>query len=91
MHAHICECASQGFPCPYRREVFGFLIFFPWTRTIFIARDLWTWRGREETRVMPYSSESERCSVLQCVAVCCSVLQCVAVCIDESDALFVGK
>jgi len=28
----------------------------------------------------PKSTDSSRCSVLQCVAVCCSVLQCVAVC-----------
>jgi len=45
-----------------------------------IRRKLGVARVAYVKRLVYLHTESECCSVLQCVAVCCSVLQCVAVC-----------
>jgi len=49
-----CEYPMEGFPCPCPREFFGFAIF-SLDMDNFTARDLWTWRWREETKVITYA------------------------------------
>jgi len=61
----------------------------------FTARDPWTWRWKEDTRVIPYArkvifwqglragqlgAQLQYQVVLQCATVCCSEPQCVTIC-----------